>query len=305
VKARRCQGCGAPLPVESASEAVECAFCGLRHERDNGAAHAHVVGLNIDPEHRRWISRLTLAVVLVCVVAAIGSIASVVTGLMEGWRAVESTAKPVLEAVATAVSKPARRTTADLKDLPWGHHALDVAPPPGGYASVDPLAALRWALPIAQAWETDARLERIDVSRLRPDGTINVQDDVDAELRFRFLSPSAVLRLRQQARVQADARGPVGFWVTVKGGQPSVFADQRPAQAVRGEEVPPYPQKALPLPTLFEQPAVRALASDLPFLKGYLISLERDGWVWYFSSLANESLPRVRATDGAVWPYRR
>lgn len=305
MKARRCQGCGAPLPVAAATEAVECSFCGLRHERDRAAAHPLAVGLHIDPEQRRWISKLMLAIVLVVVVGVIGSVASVVAGLVAGWRAVESTATPLIQAVATAVATPARKTTADLENLPWGHHELDVAPPPGGYASVDPLAALPWALPIAQAWESDAQLERIDISRLRPDGTLNVQDDIDAELRFRFLSPSAITRLRQQARIQANAQGQVGLWVTVKGGEASVYVDQRPVQAVRGDEAPPYPQRAMALPALFERPAVREIVSDLPFLKGYLISLEREGWVWYFSSLANESLPRVRASDGAVWPYRR
>jgi hypothetical protein len=42
-----------------------------------------------------------------------------------------------------------------------------------------------------------------------------------------------------------------------------------------------------------------------PFLKGYLIHLDDEGWVWYLSKLGGESLPRVRAGDGRVWPYRR
>ncbi len=303
MKARRCQGCGAPLPEVGPGEPLQCSFCGLPHDRDH--AHPRALKIDIDPAQRRTISKLVLAILVVVGIGVIGSIASVVIGLVAGWRAVESAATPLIDAVTTSVSGPAKRTTADLKDLPLGHHPLEVTPPTGGYASVDPLAALPWALTIAQAWESDAQIERIDVDRLRPDGTINVQDDVEAELRYRFVSPSAVVRLRQRARVQSSAQEAVGFWVTVKGGQPTVFADRRPAQAVRDEEAPPYPQNAMSLPALFARPAVGALAANLPFLKGYMIRLEREGWVWYFSSLANESMPRVRATDGAVWPYGR
>jgi hypothetical protein len=281
---------------------LQCSFCGLPHDRQD--AHHNAVNIALEPEQRRWISKLVFAILAVVVIGVIGSIASVVAGVFAGWRAVESVAAPLIETVTTSLSGPARRTTGDLKDLPFGHQPLEVTPPTGGYASIDPLAALPWALTIAQAWESDAQLERIDVDRLRPDGTINVQDDVEAELRYRFVSPGAIVRLRQRARVQSSAQENVGFWVTVKGGQPTVFADRRSAQSVRGEEAPPYPQDALALPAVFARPAVRALAADLPFLRGYMIRLEREGWVWYFSSLANESRPRVRATDGAVWPYR-
>jgi len=59
------------------------------------------------------------------------------------------------------------------------------------------------------------------------------------------------------------------------------------------------------LATLLKRPAVAHLRANLPFLNGYLIHVRDEGLVWYFSSLANESKPRVRARDGAVWPYSR
>jgi hypothetical protein len=31
---------------------------------------------------------------------------------------------------------------------------------------------------------------------------------------------------------------------------------------------------------------------------------EGEGWVWYFSTMAGETLPRVRSTDGKVFPYK-
>jgi hypothetical protein len=60
----------------------------------------------------------------------------------------------------------------------------------------------------------------------------------------------------------------------------------------------------LPLTTLV--PALQRVERyRAPFLKGYLIHLDDEGWVWYFSPLSGESLPRVRASDGKPWPYRR
>ena len=244
---------------------------------------------------------------LAVVAVVLASLVPVVIGVASAWRAAREMAGPLAEAISsmssTVGSSRAAKTTADLKDLPRGHHDLDVTPPAGGYGNVDAVAMLPWALAIAQAWEADAQIGRIDVERLRPDGTLDVQDDASAVLRYRFVSPRRTERLRQQARLQADAEDAVGFWVTVTAGQPRVYAEVRPGAALRDLEEAPYPS-ALPLPDLFGRPAVKALAADLPFLKGYLIPLPREGWVWYFSSLANESRPRVRARDGAVWPYR-
>lgn len=304
MQARRCQGCAAPLPDAAPDEVVRCPFCGLRHDPQDARA-AQAVRIDVAPGRRsapRWVLALVAVIVLATIVP-------VIVGLVIAWRAADTATAIYTRATssstpATSATREAVRTTADLEDLPFGHHALDVAPPPGGYAAVDAMAVLPWALAIAQAWEDDARLERIDVERLHPDGTINVQDDADATLRYRFTSPRRANGLREQARLRADAEASTAFWVTVKDGRPQVFADSSRAAMVRDDTPPPYPS-ALGVPELFQRPAVRALSADLPYLNGYLIWLEREGWAWYFSSLANESRPRVRAVDGAVWPYTR
>lgn len=300
MKARRCQGCGAPLPDADPAEPVRCTFCDLRHDRSGPGSGG--VSVSIGAASRpapRWVFWLITAIVLLAVIPT-------AIGIFVAWRAANAVAPLVSEAVTRTPTRPAARTTADLHDLPGGHHALDVAPPAGGYGAVDPIAALPWAVAIAQAWDTGARLTRIDVSRLRPDGTINVQDDATATLRYRFMSPGRAEALRQQGRLRADAEAVVGFWVTVETGQVRAFGDATRATSLRDTALPTHPQ-ALALPALFARPAVQRLADGLPFLNGYLIAIEREdwNWAWYFSSLANESLPRVRARDGAVWPYGR
>jgi hypothetical protein len=254
----------------------------------------------------RWVLALIL-------VAVLGGVAFAAVGLFVGWRAASTSIDLVARAsnLATGASERAgrastagARTTTQLKDLPAGYHALQVAPPAGGYGSVEPIAALPWALAIAQAWNPDARLERIDVSRLRPDGTLNVQDDAEASLTYRFGSRSTAAALREQAQLQSSAEAGVGLWVRIQRGQPQVYSDVARGSSLREGTNAPYPD-AEALTSLLERPAVTRLRGDLPFLNGYLIHIGDEGWVWYFSSLANESKPRVRARDGAVWPYPR
>ena len=90
-------------------------------------------------------------------------------------------------------------TLEDLDELPPGDHPLDIAPPASGYPSFDAIAALPWAPTIAQAWVDDARLDRIDIVRLRADGLIDVANDRDAEVIYRFVSPDRIKELRRRA----------------------------------------------------------------------------------------------------------
>jgi hypothetical protein len=243
-------------------------------------------------------------VIALIAILVLATVLPMLFGVFVAWKA-GSAALDVAKSIAPATaSRSTLRTTAQLHDLPAGYHPLQVAPPAGGYGAVDAVATLPWALAIAQAWHDDARLERIDVVKLRPDGTVNVQDDADASLTYRFVSPGARKALREQARLQAKAEGVSAFWVQVRNGAPRVYAQAAPVSAGGDETVPPHPDVE-PLPRLMGRPAVQAVRAALPFLNGYMIHLKDEGWVWYFSSLANESKPRVRARDGAVWPYQR
>lgn len=302
MRARRCQGCAAPLPDGAPGAVLRCPFCGLVHDAAGaGTPEVPVPAVTID---RRGGGMPRWALVFIGLIVA-SAVVPTVAGLVIGWRAIDSSSERLrsLAAVPTPPA-PVALTPDRLKGVPRGYHALEVTPPTGGYGSLDPVGALPWALAIAQAWEADARLERIDVSRLRPDGTVNVQDDGDASLTYRFRSPSKVEALRAQARLQAGAEEGVGLWVRVKEGKPQVYADFSRAGGGRDEGPAPHPS-ALSLPDLFARPGVRAMRADVPFFNAYMIHLADEGWVWYLSTLANESMPRVRARDGAVWPYRR
>ena len=226
-----------------------------------------------------------------------------VAGVYIAWRAGSIAVDTARTFSAGSAATPAALTTAALEGVTAGYHAIQVAPPAGGYGAVDPVAALPWALAIAQAWADDARLERIDVERLRPDGTVNVQDDAEASLTYRFRSPVAVKQLQEQARLRTSAQAIVEFWVRVAKGTPQVFASEERGSRSNDTPSPPHPD-AIATARLLQQPPVKKLHADLPYLDGYMIHLAGEGWVWYFRAMSGTAgLPRVRARDGRAYPY--
>jgi hypothetical protein len=302
MRARNCAGCGAPLTAPESGEAWVCRFCGVTYDPDTPSAAPQVRVVTIDARPK---ANPVVAVLILLVFAAV-AIAALV-----GWRFVRPAHS--LDAPYTpAAGKPIFPTRAavkpsDLHDLKTGgYRPLTVAAPAGGYGALDPVAALPWALAIAQSWESDATFERIDIARLRPDGTVNAQDDKDASVQYRFASPARRQQLQERAELSSYAESVIGMWIRVQNGQPEVNVEVRKGMFLRihQDEFHPHPQ-ARALPEVMREPAVRRALKPVPFFTAYLIYIDREGWCWYVSTLANESMPRIRARDGAVWPYPR
>lgn len=71
-------------------------------------------------------------------------------------------------------------------------------------------------------------------------------------------------------------------------------------------DVAPPPVDAKPFGVLLTAAQRQKQFTAFPLYNGYLIHLEREGWVLYLQSLSQrETLPRIRGRDGAVFPYRR
>jgi hypothetical protein len=307
MKPRHCAGCAAPLAPGRPGEPVRCTFCGLVHD----PAIAPPDALSAEPAGaltgvRMYLpgARLAFLVFILAILVPVGLM--VYSAVRGGESLVRTAADAISVAATTGRAASTAVTLNDLDDLSAGFHPLEAAPPPASYASFDAIAALPWAVTIAQAWADDARLERIDVDRLHPDGLLNVSDDKEAEVTYRFVSPERINELRRRADLSANAQMQTEFWLRVQNGQPTVLAPTTPAalQAFRDHEgLPPEHPSALPLATTFARLANRA-EFKAPFYKGYLLHLEGEGWVWYFSTLSGTSLPRVRSTDGKVWPYK-
>jgi hypothetical protein len=183
-----------------------------------------------------------------------------------------------------------------------GWKELNVPTPASGWAAFEPVTDLRWAQTIARAWQSDARLTRIDVNRLKHDGTIDLTAGADNSAGYRFISPGQIDAWEKIADRDANAR--VGYELMIK------LAEQKvTALIVRGsprsDALPPLDINSHALPELLTRARKSKSFADHPFYDGYMIALEREGWVWYLNSLSRrDSIPRVRARDGAVYPYR-
>jgi len=153
----------------------------------------------------------------------------------------------------------------------FGWHSLNVAPPPGGFGSVEPAAALPWALNLAQNWRPDARLTLIYADRVRPDGTINLKDDAKASLEYRFASPSLLEERRKQEQ-QGVSEVQDGYRVRLENGKMRALVEQNSWE--KGP-VPGYPK----LTHLSSELAQKSLPAR-PFYSAYFNAGNQR---WYIS----------------------
>jgi DNA-directed RNA polymerase subunit RPC12/RpoP len=313
MKTVKCASCGAPFEEVPGDDALRCDFCGAINERTImrrppvpppprpqpppfPSVDIQGVHVLIHPQVRRGsgIGRtLSCMVLLMLIVLGASSFA-----IWSGFRPARfSSSLPPLSKMPFG---PRNRTLAELRELhEGGRRGHDIAPPSGGYARLDAVTQLPWAQKAAQAWQADARLDRIDVSRVKPDGTVDVAGDADAEVLYRFVSPSRTAEYWRQADIRENAAAECELWIIAKGGGAHVqLITSRPS---RTSPAAPAPQ-VLSLARTLERS--RSKLPSRPFYKGYMIHSGREGWVWYFSTLSGrENIPRVRARDGRTWPW--
>lgn len=297
MQARRCQSCGAPLPEAAAEAPFICQFCGTAY--DTTAPFRTGMKFRLAPGIGRrilWILSAAILVPVFGVLAVTCVIMFSVKKAVDTGRTATRTRIADIPAKRGALMKPSELRGSEG----GGWQALDCAPPPGGVGNLEAVAAIPWALSLAQAWREDARLDRVDVDKLRPDGLVNAQDDEAASVTYRFLSPS---RLEEQRR-QADlGRSDVstGLFIEIKSGKARALVT---GGHRRDGLLPPHPA-SLPLKQVLGGLERAGSLPSKPFYRGYLIHLEGEGWVWYLRTLSRQdSIPRARASDGRPYPYR-
>lgn len=288
MKAVECVNCGASLPADPDQGPVRCSYCQTLNERTVARK------LTLAPVARGG-GRILLFAGAGCAVVVAG-LAALIALLAGGRSRPQPQARNPLRPPSPTLAKNAF-TPADLartKERGWLE--LRLAPPPTPYGAFEPVACLPWALAVAQAWAVDAGLERIDVKRLRPDGLVNVEDDAEAEVMYRFLSPAQIREYGRLSDLSSQASVPYGFFLRLeKGKATALIRDGKPHGDDRVEAHP----RALPLPRLLEAARSTGRFPGKPFYAGYLIRLREEGWVWYLNSLSGrDSLPRLSAETG-------
>lgn len=292
---RRCSGCGAALGDPTDDDlTIVCRFCGLRHDINDLASEATPIVVQVGGP-RRGASKAVLAVVLAVVLVPTA------VGLYVAYRATNEVTTRVRETTDAVRQRVAERNRplaltelGTLTEYAW--KPVDVAPPPGGFASFDPVAALPWAMSIAHAWAPDAVLTRIDVGRVSSTGVIDLTGDTPSG--YRFHSPARLLRWKQETDGGTKSTTASGMMLQVQGTAVRVLMETN----AREEASTPAPA-SLRLADLLTKARAGRGFSDRPFYAGYMIFLPREGWVWYFRAPSGDSFPRVRAKDGRVYPY--
>jgi hypothetical protein len=311
MKVVKCASCAAPFDEVPEDTAVRCAFCGAlneptyyvrpssRPEEPEGEA-GEPIAVEVQPivldlraarpalsAAARFVTFVVFAIVLV-------SFGAAAWGVWVGLRA----AFPHQVPPAPGETRWTLTNLGDFRDR--GRRPLEVPAPAGGFQRFDPVAEIPWATRIARAWSKDARLERIDASHIRPDGTLDLAADPEAEVMYRFVSPSRIADYWRQADVTSDVRAEHEFWVMAARGltQGQLLTSRPPSR-----DAPPPSPEVLTLAKTMERS--RRARPERPFYKGYMIHSGGEGWVWYLSTLSGrENVPRVRARDGRAWPYR-
>ncbi len=189
--ARLCASCGSALPeTPHGVLQVKCLFCGVVNDLTSasGPVTIHVDAGNA-VRAAATVGRTVVWVVSLAIILAIGGAGM---GLYVATRSVTQVSRTIADTVVRQ-SQPRPVAPADLAaSTARGWQTLDVPAPPTAWAAFDPVAGLGWALDIGRAWRADAVLTRIDVSRLTPAGTVNLEGSADDSAGYRFISPGQV-----------------------------------------------------------------------------------------------------------------
>jgi hypothetical protein len=177
---------------------------------------------------------------------------------------------------------------------------VDAPAPPAGWTAFDPVVNVAWATDIARAWAPDARLTRIDLALIAANGTADLTTDRPENVGYRFSSPARIEQWERVADRAPDASAPYELLVRVAQRRVSLYVH---SGAPPEDAIPPA-MDSLPLAEVLTRAQKSGRFPHHPLYTGFLMHEARIGWVWTFQSLSRrDSVPIVRARDGAVYPW--
>jgi hypothetical protein len=303
VHARRCEGCGGPLPEAPATATtITCQFCGVVHEISLTRPIPTPVAARPPAQRYERSGSIWPILILFGILLLM-----FILGVLAFQRL-----HPTLVKI-DAMNRNAGRTPiaggtvsiAELSKLAEHGYRQIIAPPPPftGWTGFDPVAGVSWARIFANSWSPDARLTRIDLALVAADGTADLTTDATDRqevVGYRFSSPSRIADYERIADREANAAVPYELLIRIAGKQVGVYVHSgRPPN----EPLPPT-LDSLPLRDIMTHAHQSGRFPDRPFYTGFLIYQQRIGWTWTFASLSGrDNIPIVRAKDAAVYPW--
>jgi hypothetical protein len=292
VAAITCSKCGGPLPAGALDTVVTCPFCGT-------ASRIGATGSVVVVRGGAGVAGALVVFVALGIGGAVLVIGVVLAIFAAGGPQQPTfTPPPSPPAVVAAPVEPPRpveppkitaATIATIDHSNW--FDVDSTGMPGGFATVDPATVAPWLDGLARAWATDARLQRVDLTGVRADGTLDLRERDDWRADFRYFSPA---RRESHAKLAEVSETPfyteIRFWIAegeVRGILDTVgrFDDE----AAKATAIVP----SCPLPKVFA-----AWAADMPKRPFYDTSLRwresrNAGWRWELDGDGTSKLPGV------------
>lgn len=288
-----CTKCGGPLPTVALDTVVKCQFCGTSSRI--GASGPVVV---------RGLSGLSLGLVVGLgggSVLAIGLLVIVITSAAAMMRApaVQPPPPPAIVSapplrsapppvVVPPPPEPKGASAADLATVDAsGWFLIDDTDMPGGYDNVDPAVVAPWLDSLARAWATDARLQRVGVSGVRADGSLDLRERRDWDVDFRYFSPARRESYRKLAEVsETDFKTEIRFWIREGEVVALLSTVGMSTEAVDAPPIVP----SCPLPTVFA-----AWATTMPKRPFYDATMRwrRGRWRWELGGDNTRGVPEV------------
>ena len=316
----QCSNCGAPLQIQAGAEIVGCRYCGTSNQLTSVQARLRLGLAGIRAGERAAV--LGCLSVTLLSLFTVGGVAIAVIGLSR-----DHASAPIVISVPPLPSPPGAPRTPGAPPIPRlteltelaerlaparsgkasvgpselgsiggrGWVPVQTPPPTGSLAAFDPVANLPWALGMARAWSTDARIESIYMDGVRADGGLDLSSRDDWDVDYRFFSPALRASARSMAAVsEATVQSELRLRV-VQGGVVALLSE---AHGLKNADPPEYSA-----PCAFPEVMRRAVAGGLEPRPAYGVILQNigaRGWRWVVSGQgANSVMVPVGACTGA------
>ncbi len=288
-----CPNCNAPLHQGAPGATIECRFCHVQTRIPPQMPLPMPPQVVFQVGHRPVTPvrpTVSPALILVPMFIAVGiGFAVAIFGTLRAKPTTTSKTSPFN--MPTIPGMPGTQPKGGIKptEIPasiekggdFGWVDLDAPGMKGTFANFDVIGNVPWAVSIAKYWSSDAELESLYLTGVRPDGTMDLsgQDNRDAD--YRFVSKSLVAA-QEKLKEVSEKKLVLEFRIMVSKGK-ATFLANKPLIQSRIDVGPQPPVFSCPLAKALEIAKSANLAPRPTYTGMARWNSYRKTWSWYFS----------------------